>query len=318
MSLGLVLGGGGVVGIAYHAGVLKALAEVWGVGPDDADVVIGTSAGSVVGAYLRTGREPLELITEVIGDGDTLPSRPLPPVLDWGAASAVGWARRGLGTGWVLARSLGRRLPSPPVPAVLGRVFPAGLAAMADGKARLRADLPSGWPEQELWLTAVDLVSGRRMVLGRDGGRSLPLPDAVRASCAIPVVYPPVRLGRRVLVDGGLHSAANLDLAAEADLDAVVAVLPLSYDPATPPGAVDAITRRPGSRLLAREIEAVRRSGASLLLIRPDATVVRAQGRNMMRTEGLAEVVRCAYEATCRQLESADRHVLSVRDQLAA
>lgn len=319
MRLGLVLGGGGVVGIAYHAGVLQALGDCWGLEPDDAEVVVGTSAGSVVGAYLRTGRDPRQLVAEVLGDGEAAPARPMPAVLDWAGESPVAWARRGLGTAFVVSRSLGRALPIPPPPAALRRAFPAGLAAMAHAKDRLRADLPAAWPERPLWLTAVDLVSGRRMVLGRDGGHHrLALPDAVRASCAIPVVYPPVTLGRRILVDGGLHSAANLDLVADAGLDVVVGVLPMAYDPAAPPGRVVALARRPGSRTLAREAAAVRRGGASLLLVRPDAAVVAAQGPNLMRTEGLARVVRAAYEATCRQLGSADRHVAQVREVVAA
>lgn len=319
MRLGLVLGGGGVVGIAYHAGVLQALADCWGLEPDDAEVVIGTSAGSVVGAYLRSGRDPHQLVAEVLGDATTAPSRPLPAVLDWAGASPLSWVRRTVGTAFVAGRSLGRALPIPPPPAVLRRAFPAGLAAMAEAKQRLRADLPAAWPDRPLWLTAVDLVSGRRMVLGRDGGhRRLSLPDAVRASCAIPVVYPPVPCGRRLLVDGGLHSSANLDLVAEADVDAVIGVLPMAYDPLAPPRRVEALSRRPGSRTLGREIERVRRAGASVLLVRPDATVVRAQGPNLMRTDGLPAVVRAAYEATCRQLESADRHVASVREVVAA
>src|ERR671914_1061413 len=54
MTLGLVLGGGGLVGMGYHAGALKALDE-WGVDPDRFDVIVGTSAGSVIGSYLATG-----------------------------------------------------------------------------------------------------------------------------------------------------------------------------------------------------------------------------------------------------------------------
>ncbi len=319
MGLGLVLGGGGVVGIAYHAGVLKALHDTWGLGTDQIDLIVGTSAGSVVGAYLRTGREPAELIAEILGPDGTEAAKPMPQVLDWNSDGLLGWARRGVGNAFVVGRSA-VRLPIPPPPELLRRAFPAGLAAMREARDRLRSDLPATWPETPLWLTTVDLVSGRRVVLGRGGPPRLSLPDAVRASCAIPVLYPPVAMGRRILVDGGLQSAAHLDLVAdpEAGVDAAIVVLPLSYNPRVPPGPVESLARRPGSRALAREMEAARRARVSLLLIRPDAEVVRAQGPNMMRTDGLHLIVQAAYEATCRQLTSPDSHVVRMRRRLAA
>lgn len=321
VKVALVLAGGGTVGMAYHAGVLLALRDELGLDAGDVDLVIGTSAGSVVGAYLRSGVAPDELVAGVLGSATAAPSDPLPRVLDWASGGPADWARRSVGSTWVAARSaMGRsplRLPVPPPSPALRRLFPAGLSAMADSKARLRADLGSQWPDRPLWLTTVDIVSGRRVVLGRDDG-DLPLPDAVRASCAIPVLFPPVRMGRRLLVDGGVISMAHLDLAAAAGATTVIASLPLAYDPLSPPPAVQALVRRPGSRMLAREVAAVRARGAALLLVRPDAQVVQAQGRNMLRTGALHLVVDAAYRATRRRLAGRDPFVIDFRRRLAA
>lgn len=321
MKFALVLAGGGTVGIAYHAGVLLALRDELGLRADDIDLVVGTSAGSVVGAYLRSGMDPEELVAQVLGAARTsgTPASPLPRVLDWVSGGPAAWARRGLGTAWVAGRTVAGHwplgLPVPAPPAVLRRAFPAGLAAMAESKARLRRDLGGSWPARPLWLTTVDLVSGRRVVLGR-GHCRLSLPDAVRASCAIPILFPPVRMGRRLLVDGGVRSMAHLDLAAGART--VIASLPLSYDPTVPPPRARALLRRPGSRVLAREVAAARRGGSSVLLLRPDADLVRIQGANMLRVDDLHRVVDAAYRSTRRRLAGRDRFVVDVRRRLAA
>jgi NTE family protein len=323
MKLALVLAGGGTVGIAYHTGVLLALRDELGLSADDVDLVVGTSAGSVVGAYLRSGMEPDEVVAQVLGTehGSGAAADPLPRVLDWMRGGPGAWARRGLGTAWVAGRALSSRwpvaFPVPAPPTALRRSFPAGLAAMAQSKERLRRDLGCSWPSRPLWLTTVDLVSGRRVVLGRHPCR-LSLPDAVRASCAIPVLFPPVRMGRRLLVDGGVRSMAHLDLVAEAGVRAVIASLPLSYDPKAPPPRTQALVRRPGSRTLAREVAVARQAGASVLLIRPDAEVVRIQGSNMLRVDDLHRVVDVAYRSTRRRLAGRDRFVVDVRRRMAA
>ena len=322
MKLALVLAGGGTVGIAYHTGVLLALRDELGLCAQDIDLVVGTSAGSVVGAYLRAGLEPDALVAQVLGaEGSGAAVDPLPRVLDWASGGPGAWARRGLGTAWVAGRALSGHwplgLPVPAPPAALRRSFPAGLAAMAESKDRLRRDLGGSWPSRPLWLTSVDLVSGRRVVLGRRPCR-LPLPDAVRASCAIPVLFPPVRMGRRLLVDGGVRSMAHLDLVAGAGVRTAIVSLPLSYDPKAPPPPTQALLRRVGSRTLAREVTAVRQAGVSVLLIRPDAEVVRTQGPNLLRAADLRRVVDAAYRSTRRRLAGRDRFVVDVRRRMAA
>jgi predicted acylesterase/phospholipase RssA len=129
---------------------------------------------------------------------------------------------RAAGASWVLGRSA-LRLPFPGPPAALSRVFPGALAAAYD-PANIDT-LPQHWPQRPLWAVAVNLGSGRRAALGRHpADRAEPFPHAIRASTALPGVFAPVRFGDRVLVDGGVHSTTNLDLAVLAAPDTVICI----------------------------------------------------------------------------------------------
>jgi len=300
VKLGVVLGAGGVVGLAYHAGVLRALEEEGGVRLARADLVVGTSAGAAIAAYLRSGWSTADFWSEALAsEGEEREG--WRGILAPNFASPVELVQRGLGSAYVLSRSV-LRVPVPAVPAVLRRVFPGGLFAMAEGRARLEAELPATWPTDPLWLCAVDIHSGRRVVLGRDDDVRIDLRRAVEASCAIPGIFSPVRVGHHVLVDGGAHSTTNLDLAVRAGCDLIIGVAPLAYDPAGPPGALVQLARRRPARALAQEAGAARRRGAQVLLLRPSAEEVRAHGVNLMRGAGLDRTARDAYEATARSI----------------
>lgn len=310
MRFGIVLGGGGTVGIAYHAGVLRALAEVGGIEPDDAELIVGTSAGSVIGAYVRAGATPAML--SEMADGANDPMATAAPgeegsverkILEPLVSTPVDLVRRTMGTAYVLSRSA-VRVPVPKVPACLAQAFPAGLFEMAEGRRRFEEDLPTAWPERPLWLTTVDITTGRRVVLGRDGAPEGPLHRAVAASCAIPGVYPPVRFGGRVLVDGGVHSPTNIDLATRGGCDLVLVSAPMAYDTARPPHAVQRLARRVPSRMVAAEAADARRRGAKVLLVRPTGPETRVHGVNLLRRSGWDLIAAEAYDATARMLET--------------
>jgi NTE family protein len=310
MKLGVVLGAGGVVGLAYHAGVLRALEEEGGVRLASADLVVGTSAGAAIAAYLRSGWSTTDFWNEALASG-TEDGAGWRGILAPNFASPVEFVQRGLGSAYVLSRSV-LRVPVPAMPAVLRRVFPGGLFAMAEGRARLEAELPATWPSEPLWLCAVDIRSGRRVVLGRDEETRIDLPRAVEASCAIPGVFPPVRVGDHVLVDGGAHSTTNLDLAVRAGCDLIIGVAPLAYDPDAPPGPLIQLARRVPTRALAQEAGTARRQGAQVLLLRPSAAEVRAHGINLMRGAALDRTARDAYESTARSIATDRfRHALA-------
>jgi NTE family protein len=308
MKTALVLGGGGLVGMSYHAGVLYALEQEAGFVPNDVDLIVGTSAGSVCGAYLRAGwtTEDFWLLAlgahpELgrIGGDDPIEARR--QVMTPTFRSPFDLMRRGIGSVYIAARSVAGRVPLP-VPGVLARLFPGGMFTMTEGERRFAEELPAEWPELDLYLTAVDINTGRRIVLGRPGSPEIDLPHAVMASCAIPGVYKPVRCGPMTLVDGGAHSPTNLDIAVKAGCDRIIGVAPLAFDTSSAPGPLNQLIRRWPARALASEAAAARGRGAEVLLFRPSGAEVDLHGVNMMRAEGLDQVAKAAYESTCRAL----------------
>jgi NTE family protein len=319
------------VGLAYHAGVLRALSQHAGFDADSADLVIGTSAGSVIAAYVRAGWSAEDL-WDVVLSGPSLPPSPeadgtadipenggvLPRLFVARFHTPVDLARHVLGSSYVLARSV-LRAPLPSLPDFIQRAFPAGLFDMAEGKRRFREELPEGWPSRATWLVAMDIVSGRRMVLGRRRPPRLSLPQAVMASCAIPGAYPPVRYGRRLLIDGGAHSTTNLDLAVAYGAELIIAVAPMSYDPGDPPPWPGRLARRIPSRSLDAELARADREGIPVFLVRPSAREIALHGVDLMRSGQLREVAEGAYQSTTEQLKRGelDRMVHSVSTRRA-
>ena len=219
----LVLGGGGITGIAWEIGVLSGLAAA-GVDLGAADLVVGTSAGSVVGAQLRSGVDLEELY-----------ARQLEP------AGAEQVARLGRGTlaryGLAMLRRGTTPLPPPGRRAARRRRQAGKTPTEPDRRAAIASRLPS---HRVAGAAAGD---HRR----RRGDRRVPrlrprlrraLLAAVGASCAVPGVYPPVTIDGRRYIDGGMRSPANADLAQ--DYDRVVVLAP---DPAGS-GRWPASTRR--------------------------------------------------------------------------
>jgi NTE family protein len=311
MPVGVVLGAGGTVGLSYHAGVLHALKEVGGFDAATADLIVGTSAGSVVGAYLRSGWTTTDLWDMAMGTHPILAGLS-PAEVDARRAELFtptfqnmpDLVRRGLGSAFVIGRTL-FRVPAPVAPALLRRVFPGGLFDMTEGSRRFTEDLPVGWPARPLWLCAVDIDTGRRVVLGRPGRRSVDatLHEAVTASCAIPGFYRPARVGGHTLVDGGAHSSSNLDLAADARCEVIVGIVPMAWERPGVPCGVGQVARQLASRRLAGEVVEARRRGATVLLARPTPAEVRAHGLNLMRRSGWQGIAVAAYDATARRVE---------------
>lgn len=305
MGFCLVLGAGGLVGIAHHVGALRALEREGGLVPDKADLIIGTSAGSVVAAYLRSGWSTEELHDRI---------RVLPAVAPVAATSgALDLACHIVGSAYVLARStVTTPVLWPKIPRQIRRRFPAGLVHSGDAPKVLEMDLPAAWPARPLWVTSLDFVSGRRVVFGgpaelQGPGPGLPdvtLSRAVQASCAIPGLYPPVRIGQRIFVDGGAYSPTNLDLVTSANCDVVICISPMSHAPGPLIGPHWRALRMLPSIALRREVEIVRKRGINPVVIAPASSELRAHGLNPMRATGLDAVVDAAYEATARMIDS--------------
>ena len=249
MGQALVLGGGGVAGIAWEIGLLAGLDEA-GLALRQADLVIGTSAGSAVAAQLVSGLPLAELLARQVDPAKQTPE--IPAVVDPEKMAAI----------------FGFDQENPPdreaLRAQIGRI--ALLTETVSEAARrevIAARVPvDAWPqEQELLIVAVDANTGDERVFGRESGVSLI--DAVAASCAVPGIWPPVTIGDSRYVDGGVRSAENADLATGEDVVLVLQAMEL-------PGVTD----------LAEQVESLRAQGATVLVIKPDEDVLAAMGAN--------------------------------------
>ncbi|MEU6312012.1 patatin-like phospholipase family protein [Streptomyces sp. NPDC047014] len=272
----LVLGGGGLTGIGWECGILHGLARS-GVDLSTAGLVVGTSAGSVVGAQLTSGLvTPQELYERQLGDASG------EPVAKLGAATIARYALAMAG-----ARGDGA--------AYRRRVGAMALAADTGQEAERREVLAARlvsheWPARRLVVTAVDALTGEPAAFDRESGAGLV--DAVSASCAVPGVWPPVTVGGRRFIDGGIRSATNADLAA--GYDRVVIIAPITL----------------GSRLVpspAAQAAALRASGARVLLITPSATARKVFGRNVLDPSRRAPAARAGLsQATEHAAEAAE------------
>lgn len=276
--IGLVLTGGGEVGIAWHAAVLEALAAWSGWNPDDAEVVVGTSAGSWIAALLRAGIDAALLVPlatdeaiadpqgalELLGDPVVVPRarRPRP----WPPSSPR-----------LLGRALRRDSGVRPATVLTG-LLPSGTLALSDHSEGLRRVYGERWPERALWLPAVDLESGRRVVFGSAGAPRARVDEAVAASCSVPAYFSPTVIGGRRYVDGGTHSVANLDLVAGLDLDLVVVSSPITADVPRAVRGADGRSRRYLHRRVLREAARVRESGTPVVIAAPTAEDLAAMG----------------------------------------
>jgi NTE family protein len=206
----LVLGGGGIAGIAWETGVLRGIADESPTAARvllDSDVLVGTSAGSSVGAQISSGHAIEDLFERQIqassaeidpGNGiDTVVELFLQAVAD--PHSTVTQKRQRIG-----AVALATETVAEPVRRdVIARRLPS-----------------QHWSDRVLRVTAIDIDTGKLVVFDRDSG--VKLVDAVTASCAVPGVWPPVTFGERRYMDGGIGSTINLDVAGDCDMAVVL------------------------------------------------------------------------------------------------
>lgn len=197
-----MLGGGGITGIAWETGLVAGLLDA-GVDLREADRVLGTSAGSVVGAQLRSSTPVEELFATQAAEHVPRPGEKAATVGPRVLLGYVASLARARGDGVAMARQLGR---------FAVRRAEAGRTPTLEARlTAIRGRLPSlEWPELHLAVTAVDAATGALRVLDADSG--VPLLDAVAASCAVPGVYPPVPIEGRPHVDGGALSGTHADL----------------------------------------------------------------------------------------------------------
>jgi NTE family protein len=234
----LVLGGGGFTGGVYEIGALRAL-DLLAVNStvNSFDVYVGTSAGSFVAAMLANGITPDEMMqvinTRVPSELEDLElGKMLSPNYLGFVKKAIGLPLRSAEAARALLRL--RDFSAIDLGVALLENLPTGLyngGGIGDyvGEVLTEGGRSNDFRviDPELYLTATDLDTCERIVFGEEGWRDVPISKAVECSTALPIVYKPVDLKGRQLVDGGIRSTTNVDIAVEAGAKFIVVVNPL-------------------------------------------------------------------------------------------
>jgi NTE family protein len=233
----LVLGGGGVAGIAWETGILRGIADESPTAARallDSDVLVGTSAGSAVVAQIGSGLSIEELYARQVQElsAEISPGVAVDAVIDLFLAAlsqpdaTVAQKRQRIG-----AVALATETVAEPV-----------------RRAVIAQRLPTrAWPDRVLRVTAIDIVTGELVVFQRDSG--IDLVEAVAASCAVPGAWPPVTIGDRRYMDGGIGSTINLDVADDCDVAVVLVPAGVSAPSAFGAGPASEIEGFPGVAL---------------------------------------------------------------------
>lgn len=287
-KVGLVLGGGGIAGFAYLTTTLTVLQQITGWDPRDASVIVGTSAGSNVGGFLRGGTP----IGESLDDIMTLPANPrsMERLRVLSGREADRTVRLFPTSLKMAAREVARGPFMRPSRLVSG-LLPNGnirTDTIGDRMIGLHGD---DWPEEELLIPTVRLHDSERVVFGLDRS-DVDVGTAVEASSAIPGYFKPVTIGGFRYVDGGTHSPVNADLLADRDLDLIVVVAPLSVDQIT----TGWMTTNGALRLywrnqVQREVQDLRDKGQQVLLLEPSIEEARSMGPTLMDPTRIVNIV---------------------------
>lgn len=276
----LVLGGGGVTGVAWEIGVLSGLASA-GLDLTSADTVVGTSAGSLVAAQVMSGM-PLESLYE---------AQLTPPAGEVAAKMGVRFYAT------MAAMLLSSRDPQRFRRRIGARALRATTVPEEDRQAVIASRLPSPeWPDRPLLITAIDAATGELVVFDRDAG--VPLVAAVGASCAVPMVWPPITIDGRRYMDGGIRSSANADLAAAAER--VVVIAPVSQGGGVIPKVADQVRRL--------------RQTAEVALVVPDREALTAFGRNVLDPARRPAAARAGRRQAAAVLDSVRDVWAAIRD----
>ncbi len=305
---GLVLGGGGVLGGAWTVGALSALQEVHGLDARDAEVIVGTSAGSVTAALLGAGVAADDLRAHQLG---AAPSDERLATAAWSYDSSVGGAHPPrphfhVGSAALVTRNVSRWRRMPPT-AVLAGLMPEGRGSLAAVGALVAGLVPTGWaPHPGVRVVALDYDTGHRVVFGSEHAPAVDLADAVMASCAIPGWYAPMTIGGHRYVDGGAWSATSADLLAGLGLAEVFVLAPMvsfAFDrPASLLARAERRWRAQVTRRCLREVAKVHHAGTEVTVLGPGPEDLAAMGSNLMAGERRHEVLRTSLRTSAAAL----------------
>jgi NTE family protein len=307
----LVLGAGGVLGAAWMTGALVRLGERLPGPVSDVDLVVGTSAGSVLAAALRC-RAPFEEIaawqrgqaTGLLTESVALAAQdgPLPPL-----------PRMRLGSVPLACAALLTPHRVPPWVAAsawlpYGRGRHTALRSLITGLQQRQAE--SGWVGQPTWIAAVDYDTGQRVLFGRDGAPAASLPDAVVASCSIPGWYEPAVIGGRRYVDGGVRSMTSLDVLAGTDIQDVYVLAPLASTetdhPLQPHLRMERRLRQVLTHAVVRQARALAARGKRVTVLTPGPRDLAAMGINLMDPRRRQAVLELSFRTSAEALAALD------------
>lgn len=314
--IAVVLGGGGQVGIAFHAAVLQAISETTGWDPRQASLIVGTSAGSITGAMLRAGFSVADLAARAtgrpltpegaslaarVGLGGPRPATPTRPALGRTGQRRIASVER-LARAW---RAPWRATPG----SLLAAMLPEGRIALQPLTEPLHALFGQHWPDDPYWAIAVDLDRGARVAFGSPGAPPATVAEAVAASCAIPAFFEPARIGGRRYVDGGVHSATNADLAARLDgdpPDLVIVSAPMSVARGVRLPVDQAFRQAVGMQVV-REVSGLRRRGIPTIAFQPGTAELEVMRGNALDPAKMPAVFERVEAATRRRLARPDQ-----------
>lgn len=275
MRRALVLGGGGPVGVAWEAGLLASMAQA-GADVSGADLIVGTSAGSIVGSQLALGRTPRQLYERQLEPA-------APGRRDSGPVDLSG----------LLPRIMELYTSDRPLQELRAEIGAFALCANTlpeeewlAGFVALEATDPDAWPERPFACTAIDAADGTFVVWRADSG--VPLRLAVASSCAVPGIFPPVTINGRRYYDGGIGSATNAQIAAGYDKVLVVALTGGTS------ARFSAIAERARQRFT-DEIDSVRAAASEVEVVRPGEEFARTIGINLMDFTRRIEAAEVGY-----------------------
>ena len=279
MRKALVLGGGGIVGVAWENAILAGLME-GGVDVRDADLIVGTSAGSIVGTQIARGRDPRDLLREWRERSSEAPPPGRMPSREEMAPAFILWASFDEVTSEACAA-----------------VGKAALATPTMSEAELLARFgevgAEGWPAKPLLITGVDCESGELRVFDSNSG--VPIELAIAASCSVPGMFPPVTIEGRRYTDGGVASGTSAQLAHCIEPEVVLIIAPMG-------GGVSRLGAQI-ARTMAREIAGLEAAGAKVTLVQFDNATRAAAGTSLMDAVG-APAAATSGEAQGRRLAS--------------
>ncbi len=276
--VGLVLGGGGITGASYHLAALLAINMATGWHPNEAEVIVGTSAGSFVASTVRAGdlsidsivrpHEGREQVAERINNQIYQRQRP---------AGIVRWVRRGL-------------LPSlrkPGVTMLLGSPAIHHAGGIADWVEEQTGEISGRWPERATVIVAYDIAGGHRVAFGTESAPDVSLKDAVAASSAVPVVFSPYEIDGRHYVDGGVVSGTHADLVLGNNdpLDLVLILAPMAaVEPRDGARFYEGVFDRVGRTALDQELQTIATAWpeCDVLVLRPSPMTLEVMRPNPM------------------------------------